>query len=206
MEVNISNLVSELNKIIHNHTQYDYRVVLYVLGVCEIFNNAIFENKLDHRVINLLDHLKRFINIPSNYLRYITENNKSVIISGYDHLFGYQDIWDSSSSTDIEDKINRIISHDKILLDRLVSGERVSEDLSEHDLQTKKLINKLFNTIDNNKDGYISAADTIHTLDMCQEFPLILEYNFICLIINLLVSNIRIDFDMFYTLVINDNF
>lgn len=200
MILDISFLVSKLNYILKNHKKYKSKIVLYVLGASELLNDSVLYEKISPQLIEILFYINNDLNDVNIEKFYNLDKRKQVFIVGYNDLFGYNG-FDTLSEENIEKKIDEMIKNDKKLLDKLIDDEH-SINISNNNTcnydHIYLLINQLFNFIDCDGNGYITAIDVINILNMCHKYPLIFEFNFINLVVELLLVYTKIDFINFY--------
>ncbi len=196
MILDITFLVLKLNYILKNHKKYKSKIVLYVLGASELLNDSILDEKISPQLVEILLYIDSRVKIDLPYKVNNLGQNKQVFVVGYNDLFGY-DAFNIFSSENIEEKIDEMIKSDKKLLDKLIDDEHnINNDNSNNNIYM--LTDKLFNFIDYDGNGYITAIDVINILNVCHGYPLIFEFNFINLVVELLLVYTKIDFINFY--------
>lgn len=194
MKLDISFLVSKLNYILKNHKKYKSKIVLYALGASELLNESILDEKISPQLVEILLYINSRVKI--NFAKFYNLNsNQQIIIIEYDGLFGY-DGFNTLSEENIEDKIDEMIKNDKKFLDKLIDDEQNFNTNCNDNIYL--LTNQLFNFIDYDENGHITAMDIINILDMCNRYLLVFEFNFINLVVELLLVYVKIDFINFY--------
>lgn len=203
MILDISFLVSKLNYILKNHKKYKSKIILYVLGASELLNDSILDETISPQLIDILFYINNHLDDVNIKKFYNLDQSKHVFIVGYNDLFGY-DSSNKFSPENIEEKIDEMIKNDKKLLNKLIDDEHnINSSLSDNNNDDSSdivylLASKLFNIIDYDGNGYITAMDVINILNICNWYPLLSEFNFINLVIELLLVYTKIDFINFY--------
>ena len=208
MDLDIKCINKELTSIISNKGKYCNKVILYALATLELISNTKTNNVISFKFIKLLTYLKNYLNctIDFDYINYLTSYQKSIILhdTTSSNSSPSELLYSSSDSMDdIQTKIDEMIKNDSKLLQELIEKEARVLDKDIYgpiDKSTLNLIKRLFNILDVDQDGYISALDTIHILEIIKKYPLIFEHNFDDTIVELLTSDIdkKIDFYSFY--------
>lgn len=205
MEFDVKCINKELNNIINNKKKYGNEVILYALATLELISNTKTTNVISYKFIKFLTHIRNYLDcsIDFDFLSYLHTYQKNVTINDNITSESTSSSFSDSYSEDIQSKINGMIESDSFILQELVEKESNSLDKDIYgpiDKKTIKLIKRLFNILDVDKDGYISALDTIHILEIIKKYPLIFENNFDDTVVELLTSdeNKKIDFYSFY--------
>lgn len=198
IDVNITCIDNELKRIIHYKKHYDCVIILYALATLELIILMKSNNQIHKDFIRFLNVLSECMNcyIDFNFYNYLYNNNVIVMIK-------YDELESSSSSSwdmDFSDRINNMIEKDSIVVNTLINSQNNAFN-DEFGLIDSDLINsfkKLFDLIDYDKDGYISALDAIRLHEISLKYAIIFDYNINSIIINLLTSdNNKIDFIRF---------
>ena len=209
MELNINCINKELKRIILNKNKYSTEVILYALGAIELIFQIKKINIIPIKFIKYLKKIKDNMNcyIDFQYLNYISKNKKKIFIKDNSIQLSNSSSSSSSSSSNLNNKIQKMLKEDSILLKKIIKKEKKSlkmDDYGRIDNYIIKLIKMLFDLLDFNRDGYISALDAIQILKINKKNPFILQNNFDKIIVDLLVfeMNNKIDFYDFYKYII----
>ena len=206
MELDIKCINKELNLIISDKKKYCNEVILYALATLELISNTKTTNVISYKFIKFLTYIKTYLNcsIDFDFINYLYTYQKNVIVDDHHNLTDSSNTSSSDSSNDdIQSKIEEMIKNDSHLLCELLEKETKALDKDLYgpiDKKTLNLIKRLFNVLDVDQDGYISALDAVHILEITKKYPLIFEHNFDDTIVDLLTSNRekKIDFYSFY--------
>jgi len=189
---------TELNKIIKNRKRYSSRIILYALAAIELISTKIISNDL----IKLLENLKEYLDcyIDFELLTYYVIHKKSITLT--------ERVNRESNDDDLDQEIDNfddLLKKDMLLFNSIVGNDESNYDeYGEIGCDVINASRELFNLLDQNGDGYISAVDALYISKVNKEHPLILDSNFDDTIIDLLTSdtNVRIDFSLFLTYLI----
>lgn len=203
INIDIRCVDDELRNIILNKKKYNNKIILYALACIELIEIIKIEKKIPKKIIKYLNILKDYINcyIDFDFLNHLSKNKITVIIENNDinNIINS----DSSNSLDFNEKLDIMITDDTNMVIELSegNGKLINYDYYDQDIDpmTKIQAKKLFNLLDKNKDGVISALDAIYINELALHHPLIFNQQFDELIINLLTSgkNNKIDFNLF---------
>lgn len=206
MELDIKCIDKELNLIISNKKKYCTDVILYALATLELIANIKTTNVISYKFIKFLTYLKNYLecSIDFDFIQYLCNYQKNVIIT--ENSSNESSLLSSMSDSfteDIQTKIDDMIFNDSTVLHELIEKEitQINKDIyGPIDKKTLNLTKRLFNILDFDKDGYISALDAIHILEIIKKYPLMFENNFDDTIVDLLTSdfNKKIDFSSFF--------
>lgn len=186
MKININYISAELNNIINKYTEYPYKIVLYCLAAQEIIYIIRKTNNIPIMFIKIIEHLKKYLNcyIDFDLLLYVSKNNKKIVLE--------EDIYD-----DLAERIQDMLVEDSILLDNIISNNIQKDAYGKVRKNVSNIAHKLFNNMDQNKDGYITAIDIVRISNMCDKYTLIFEHNFIQTMTYILVKKKYIDYYTF---------
>ncbi len=195
MELNFTCINSEISNIIHSRRTYDYYIVLICLVIKDLIKNTKESHELSKNLITYLLRIKDYIDCYVDYdlLVFIYENKKYVTIIDNSELFNINLSGSlSSSGEDLDFKIIKMLKEDAIILNKLYELYNINNN--------KNLLARyIFNLIDSNNDGLISAQDI---LAMVCNNELFAHYNdeFKSSIVNLLALNQtnKINFELFF--------
>ena len=190
-------IIKEINEIINNRKKYDNDIVLHALAILELINTMRYTKNINLKLIQFLEHIKIHINchIDFEQLNYIYDNGKE---------FSFNENVPLNESTDsiidhIDMNFEEIIEHESELLFSLMNN---SEDSINHLDQTiLDLCKTLFDLLDVDKDGYISAIDTLYILKILKKNTLLFGSDYSDIIVHLLTLNKlgKINFETFVT-------
>ena len=94
-----------------------------------------------------------------------------------------------------------MLKSDAFLLNTIINKNIFDIDDDEYgeiDKSVIKLSKRLFDLFDKDRDGYINALDALHIMEMCEKYVLLFEHNFIDNILQLLIVNNKLDFNLFF--------
>lgn len=204
MEINIGCINNELRQIISNKKKYNNEIILHALATLELLTVSKETNVISYEMVKLLTYLREFMRcyIDFDLLNYVSNNNKKItFIDTLQDKLGSSD----SSTQSINTKINKMITEDTNMMKNIIENKLTDFDIyGSIDIKTLELSKKLFNILDADKDGYISALDAIRILKICKKYPLAFENNFDDTIVYLLTSqnDNKMDFNAFFHLFI----
>lgn len=200
MELDINHIDKELNNIIDNKKVYNNKIILHALAMIELITITKETNLITYKFIEYLNYLKCYIKcyIDFDFLFYVCNHKEKVIIKD-----NFINDFDENSSTlslssneDLDHRINKMLRDDSCLLNEIIQDDEFLK-YEEFDKKILKLSKRLFNLIDVDRDGYISALDALHILKITKKYPLLFENNFDDMIVSLLTSKNKITFDVF---------
>jgi len=155
-------------------------------------------------LIKCLKYLENIINcyIDFKLLKYLAKNKTKVIINENNSLNSSSSFDFSSSSFDLNEKIEEMLNYDSCIFNEIIK-KNSKKKKDEYGIINDDIIylsKKLFNLLDKDKDGFISALDAINVIKIIKHYPLIFKHNFDDTIIYLRTSEIKnkIDFDIFF--------
>lgn len=192
MELNFTCINGEISGIICNKRKYDPYIVLVCLvmkdSLCKVAETGILNNEF----ITYLKFMRDYIECQIDFelLECICNNMTPINMIDYSDLFNSNLSFSiSSSSDDLENKITKMLHTDLITINKM----------SDNDVYIKA--KNIFNIIDKDDDGIISAKDLLLTIDNNNDESL--DEEFMTSAINLLTSVqfSLITFDVFF-----DNF
>jgi len=208
MELDVNCINRELNYIIANKKKYNSEVILYAMATLELISVTKNTSMVSFKFIKLLTYLQSYLNcsIDFDVLTYLYNCKKNIIIqspnsSPNSSVSEISVSSTSSSENDLNVNIEKMIQQDTYILHEIIEKEeRILHD-DQYGLIDKKLLTvtkKLFHLIDNDKDGYISALDALHILEIGKKYPLIFENNFDDTIVELLTIHKKVDYYSFF--------
>jgi hypothetical protein len=195
LKFNIKCIEGELQNIILNRPFYNDEIIVYALGFFETVNIIDNTNKLSDIFIKILHKLVPHVNcdLDFNFLKDINDSKKDIMLV-HDNLGS--SFLQSSSSGILEDKINTMLVNDSKLINMLVTDNNnimpKTDDYGNIDDILLANAKKLFDLIDKNHDGFISALDIISIDNNTNKFVFDSE------IINLLLLYGKIDFNQYF--------
>ncbi|QKF94228.1 EF-hand domain-containing protein [Fadolivirus algeromassiliense] len=201
MELDIDHISKELKHIITNKRIYNNKIVLHALAVIELITITQETNIISYKFIKYLTYLKHYMKcyIDFDFLYYLYNHKEKIIIKN--NLSLSTSSCSSSSSENLNTKIEKMFVDDSILLNEIINDSNIfkNDEYGEMDKRVIKLSKRLFNLIDVDKDGYISALDALHIMEITKKYPLLGESNFDDTIVYLLTSDShnKITFDIF---------
>lgn len=212
MELDMNCINRELNYIITNKKRYNSDIILYAMATLELISTTKNTKMVSFKFIKLLTYLRKYLNcsIDFDVLTYLCNCKKNIIVqspntssnsSNSDLTLSSSDSISSINSDDLNAKIDNMVYHDTNMLHEIINKEEKILQHDQYGFVDKKLLTltkKLFNLIDSDKDGYISALDAIHILEISKKYPLIFENNFDDTIVELLSINKKVDFYSFF--------
>ena len=205
MELDIKCINKELNLIISDKKKYCNEVILYALATLELISNTKTTNVISYKFIKFLTYIKNYLNcsVDFDFINYLYTYQKNVIVDDHVSSESLNSLSSDSYGDDIQEKIEEMIKNDSHILCELIEKEARTLDKDTYgpiDKKTLNLIKRLFNILDVDKDGYISALDAIRILEISKKYSLIFEYNFDDTIVELLTTSKerKIDFYSFY--------
>ena len=195
MEININYIHNELNIIITDNKKHTGKTVLYALAALEII--SIIQNTyiIPFQFIKILNYLKNYMNfyIDFDFLLYVYENKRKVILK-----HNADEELEEFEQSNIFDNINDMLKKDAEILNSIINNNNTTNDeYGKIDKNVIKLSKKLFNIIDKDKDGYISALDILHLIKICNKYILVFENNFIDTMTQILIVHRKIDYYLF---------
>jgi hypothetical protein len=204
MEININCIKSELDTIIKNYKKYSNKIILHTLASLELIAIIKKTQIITYDFIKTIRFLSSYMNcyIDINLFDYACNNNKKVIL--YDNSINFGDICmtDSDSSYDkLTDKIENMLINDALLLNDIIEKDNNFMNKDEYgniDSKVISLSKKLFNILDKDKNGLITPLDLLNIIDLFDNDCLIFEYNFIDNLLQSLITQNFIDFDLFF--------
>lgn len=218
MFVNITCIYQNLNSILASKDKYTNEILLNTLALLELINIINNTNKLNLQFITSLEKVLPYItcDLDLRIFNTLYAEDKSVILK-LDIISDTLSISSSSSSMNsssssissdgnLDDKITKMLIDDSnklhsILVDNTINILSVNNNYDEVDTNILVESERLFKLFDDNNDGYITALDVLVKFDKIND--LVLEYDFIKTIINVLISGVKIDFIVFHKLFIN---
>lgn len=213
MDFDINCINIELNNIVKNNKRHNNITILYALAAIEFINIMRKTHNVVYDFIKIMEHLKEQMNcyIDFNFLKYVFEHKKKIIFCDNDitilsdnfNSFDSFDSFDSLDENKLSDRIKNMLKDDAFLLNTIIDKNTFDFTYDEYgkiDKSVIKLSKKLFDILDKDKDGYINALDVLHIIKMYEKYILLFEYNFIDEILQMLVMNGKLDFNLFYTI------
>lgn len=207
MELDIDFINKELKNIVNNKKIYTNDIILHALATIELITITKQTNLISYKFIQFLNYLKQYIKcyIDFDFLLYAYNNKKNIIIKE-NGLSTSTSSFSSNSSgesnQDLNDKIDKMLKNESILLNEIVKDNVIlkKDDYGDIDKKVLKLSKRLFNILDIDNDGYISALDALHIIEITKKYPLLFENNFDDTLIYLLTSENynKINFDVFF--------
>lgn len=203
MELDISCVYCEIIRIIESKEKYTIDILLYSLGIREIIHEIkqcyIIPFKFIKFISYISSHIECFLDF--SLLEHLCRNEIEVKII-FDKYESYDNISSSGSDSDLNDRINKMLVRDAIEINDLINNnfwQNIKDDeygeISEELILSSK---KLFEKLDRNRDGYISATDIIYLYEFQITHPFILNFNFYEIFTILLTTNNnKIDFHKF---------
>lgn len=204
MELDINHIDKELQNIVVNKKTYNNEIILHALGMIELITITKETKLITYKFIKYLNYLKHYIKcyIDFDFLFYVCNHKEKVIIKNNLNISCTSLTSSSSSNDDLSDRINKMLKNDSSLLNELVRDDEIfKQDIyGEIDKKVLKLSKRLFNILDVDKDGFISALDALHIIEITKRYPLLLDNNFDDTIVYLLTSDLhnKITFDVFF--------
>jgi len=191
MELNLTCIIGEIYNIINNRKKYDNYTVLICLAIKELISIGKENKILPPEIITYLIYIENYVHcyIDFELLKCLCDNKKLItIIDNNDMLNLSNSI--SSSSDDFEVKITKMLIDDSNTINKIYN-------LCEN-APNNVFAKNIFDEIDNNNDGLISAIDILHMIHN-ESNNFIFESQFMNSIINLLLSSEhdKINFDLF---------
>lgn len=185
MEIDINHINNELNIIINNK-KHTHKIILYALAALELISIIQNTHIIPLKFIKIMEYLKSYMDcyIDFDLLLYIHENKKKVVLN--------QDF----ESSNIFDRIDDMLREDAEILNTFI-GDINKDEYGTIDENVIRITKKLFNIIDNDKDGYIGALDILNLIEICNKYILVFENNFIDALVQILVIRKRIDYYLF---------
>ena len=190
MRDNINNIVNEVNIIIKNKNKYNVKTILYALGVREQIETMKSTCIIDPIFIQLLEYLKSYIScyIDMDLLKYVCLHKKKIILP--DESLTSSNGTNSSASSSQEDlngAIEKMIISDSIAVNKIIE--------SSNDKSKQLFAEKIFNLLDFDKNGYITALDIINS-------KISLETSYMIPLIDCLIKDPNgVDFDGFIIII-----
>ena len=194
MELNFSCINGEISRIINNRNKYDYDVVLLCLVVKEYLMQIKINKIIPKEFIEYLSCIKNYLNCDIDFrlLIILSENDNKVNIIDNSELFCTSLSSSlSSSSGDFDFKITKLLEEDTKNMNKIYEFYNIHHD--KH-----KLAQCIFELIDSDNDGFISALDILIMLHENMNEPFV-DDDFKYSIINLIAVNQcnTINFNMF---------
>ena len=206
MNFDINCINIELNNIIKNNKKHNNITILYALAAIEFINIMKKTNNIIYDFIKIMEYLKEQINcyIDFNFLKYVFEHKKKIIFYGDNIADSLSDNFDSYDSLKLSECIDNMLKDDAFLLNTIINKNVFDFTYDEYDeydgmidKSVIKLSKRLFDILDKDKDGYINALDTLYIMEMYEKYILLFEYNFIDEILQILIINGKLDFNLF---------
>ena len=198
--MDLSLIKKDITNIINNNNKYSNIIVLYSLGVLELFvyiKEFGLINKKFIKYLKIINKEFKFKNkINYKCLNSLAEN-KTIIKLELPSS-------DSESSGDIFCKINNMLEKDsntvKKILDKFYQNKFNSDDYGEINHSLIKSAKNLFNTFDKDGDGFISSIEAIKIYEIYKKNLLCLNCNLEETLVSILINNnYKIDFENFFT-------
>lgn len=193
MDINFTCVNSELSNIINHRRNYDYYIVLLCLVVKEYVMKMKTDGIITKDFIKYLLCVDDYLNcdIDFRYLATLCEDGVVVNIIDNSDLYSLSLSSSLSSSDDLDTKITKILKQDLSNINKIYELYNVHND--KH-----TLAKCIFEMVDKDDDGYISALDILIMLHDNINEPFVDE-DFKYSIINLLSTNQcnAINFDIF---------
>ena len=203
LKIDITYIEEEAKYIMLNKISYIDEIILYALAFFETIIIIDNTNKLSDIFIKILYKLQPHIKccIDFDFLKYVNNTNNNVTLL-YNKLDSSNILYNSSNSNystvNMEDKINNMLMIDSNLITELLENNDMilrNDDYGEINNDVIDKAKELFNLIDINKDGYISAIDIIQ---VDKPHQLVFDSK----IINILLLYGKIDFNQFFMFLI----
>lgn len=208
--INLECIMIEISKIINKFdlNKFNCNILLYCLGIQESIKIIKMNKRITNEFIFILQKIEKYIvcDIDINFYIYLKKNDVDIDIDNVNLDMSVSS--STSSSTDslnLNTKIEKMLQKDMILLNNLIESNNVSNNASSDmygkiNSETINLSKKIFNYLDHNKDGFISALDAIKLIDRAKKNPLIFEFDINVILVKLLILfDNKIDFDNFFT-------
>lgn len=202
MEIDIYCIKNELNKI--RDSYIDSYIILHALAALELIDIIKETNIITWDLIKILRYLQKDINcyIDFDLFNYLYTKKKIVILKDNNEEL---DIIEEENllSQNLQHRINKMLFEDRILLNQLLETHQISLDKDCYGKLDKNVLDaskRLFDIVDVDKDGYISAMDVVIVIEKYKEHPLIFENDLCNVMVELIVSKRipRIDFQIFH--------
>ncbi len=192
MDLNLTCISSEIYNIINNRKKYDNYTILICLAIRELIiigkEISILPVEFITYLIYIGNHVQCYIDFE--LLKYLCDNKKLVKIIDNNELLNLSGSI-SSSSDELEIKITRMLNNDSIVINKI-------NNLNENNPQND-IARNIFNEIDANNDGLITALDILYIIHNEDDNKSIFNTEIMNSIINLLLSGEydKINFDLF---------
>ena len=186
MNLDLSCISGEVYNIINNRKKHDCYVVLMCFGIREIMSTIKQIKLIPAKFIMYLTYMENYIQcyIDFDLLEYLHNNKIFVTIIDNNDFLSLSNSISSSSSDEFETKITKMLVNDSNTVNKL--------NESKNNIFTESL----FNEIDTNNDGLITAIDILNIIDN-ERF--IFNDAFINKITNLLYDCDKISYELFAT-------
>jgi hypothetical protein len=206
----IKTIKKELKSILSTKCpKHDNVLILYILASIELINKSNDTLTLPSEILHYLNHIKK--SYPGfNYDKLVDtfklKNNQPITFIKQSHnssvfaLDSNTSIHDDSDM-DIDNQINQMIINDSNMIYNIINDKQQS-NINLFNLQTIKLARKLFDSLDTNNDGHITAMDLINSHGSSIFDHLILKHKYIDVCIQLLIEYGQIDFNDFLNYII----
>ena len=219
IDIRMDHVRNEIDIIMKNKKRYDNRIVLYTLALTEWMNIIEKSKRISLEFIRVLRILKSSINchIDFDILEYLCKKNMDVVFTYGEEVYPLTRSKGStesslSTSTDgtnmsdiyVNDRITKMVKDDTEKLVSLMSPtiDVKNDDYGIVDSKTLSLSKEIFNLIDGDKDGKISAIEAIRIIELSKKVPLVFEFDIEEVFVQLLVSSKPIDFYKFHILLV----
>lgn len=193
MELNFTCISGEISNIINNRKKYNPYISLICLALKEMITKINDTHILSTEFVTYLTFVKEYIqcDIDFDLLTYLCNNDKYVNISdSAESLYSNLSYSISSSSDDLDNKITKMLINDFETVNKISQSRARNNNINV----TAK---NVFDIIDYDNDGMISALDLLITIDNNKKITL--KEDFINSMINILItySHDKIHFNIF---------
>ncbi len=200
MKLDISCIYNELNIIINNSTKYSPEIILHVITALELINNLLHvpsddKHIIPYKFIEIIKYLSKYINcyIDFDLITYLCETKKKVC------FYLNKDIITNKHCDiqfDIYTAIEDMLIKDNKLLNTIIYDNQFKNQFSDKygkiDKNVILLSKKLFNSIDKNKNGYLTALDILKLFEISRKRILLFNSEFFDIMTNILIMEKKI--------------
>lgn len=221
--MNIFHIKLQINNIINNKSFYDSDIVLYGYAVLEMIDIIIEEKGFCYDFIRCLKILDKYFlmdnKIDYDFLDNMVQKNminifsEDYILTDDNTIDDNCDTNSSENSVDINKQIEKMLKEDNKIVNFIVKSEQRSLEINKYHYNLEQCgmddygeINKelldgareLFKKFDFDADGYLSAIDIIHLMEVNKNYPFIFINDLEETAISLFEQYKKIDFEKFY--------
>jgi len=212
MKLDISHIYDELNIIINNSIDYTLEIILYAVSALDIIeillpvvhndniNNINDKHIIPYKFIEIMKYLTKYMDcyIDFDLITYLCETRKRIRFYLNKELVNNKQC---SVQFNIYTAIEDMLIKDNKLLNTIIYRNRIENQFDdEYGIIDKNVIilsKKMFNSIDKDNNGYLTASDILQLFKISHKRILLFNNNFFNIMTDILITDKKIDYYSF---------